>query len=172
MVWLFFSIYGWLGFTHCQPWEPVQRPPASPLRFVDTFGDRLFLQTTNGKTYCYAQGQWKTCILSPYPAKLDAAPSWLMSRFVHIPGQNLFQVVRVSLFLDTAYYGLSDDGSIWACSSTFDSFVSKLYHSGALILLLIPFAMGCWCLFIFWRIFIRHAWPVLWDWYGRGTPIK
>jgi hypothetical protein len=173
MTSMFFTMADWLGFTHCSAWFPLSDPPEKVDRFIDVFGENVYLQTNEEGIYCFQQSQWKKCMLPPYRAKLHTAPNWLVSNFISLPSQDgITQLIRANKFLDSTYYALSESGKVWACSTDFETQFAGMYHSGAIMLLVVPFGLACWSAGSFLNIFARYANPVYWDFLGRGTRIK
>lgn len=173
MLWGFLAIFDGLRFMQCPAWVPVQPPPQPPVALLGTVRNRLYIETANHLSYCLRQGQWTNCLLPPYGFQPDRAPAWLMSRFESaFPNGTASQVIRSDGFSEVIYYSLLTDKRVFSCSTNFSAEIENIFSSGLFLWLLIPMIGMIWSAISFFKIFIEHGEPTLWDFWGRGERIK
>ncbi len=167
------EIFSLLRFSRCSPWTALPSAPEKPVRLVDAFDDRVYVQAADETTYCHNAQGWRTCNMSPFPPKFVSAPEWLTARFVSIPDfGEIAQLARARTMLNVQYYALLENGNVWSCLTTIGAESENVFRSSAILLLLIPFGLACWCFYSLLMIQIRRGEPTLWDFFGRGTRIK
>ncbi|MCB9111014.1 MAG: hypothetical protein H6634_07175 [Anaerolineales bacterium] len=170
MVWIFFEIFGLLGYTHCTDWQFFESAPRGNFRIVNIVKDKIYLRSQDGTLYCTISGQWQKCSPPVFESTQEDAPIWLHSYFTLPAAQaEPIQLTRIS---SRNYFALLENGEIWSCSTNFQTESNQIVHSRAVILLVIPALIGFACFAIFMKIFIERGSPVLWDFFGRGRRVK
>jgi len=172
MLWGGLTIFNALRFLDCSSWALLPAPPQKVIHLQGVLHDEFYVKTESDKTYCFQLGQWKSCRLPPYELHSEQAPTWIMGRLSSdFHNASASQVMRVGNFSKVVYYLLLDDGQLLTCETSLRLELENMLRSGLFFWLVVPLVVLIGSIIAFGNIFIKHAHPTLWDWWGRGKKI-
>lgn len=168
------GIFSLLRFMNCPTWELFKSAPIENAVIIGAWDEQVYLQSSGSPIYCNEKDQWAACSPPVYFLSQTNAPLWFTDSFFNSPeNSKVKQLSRMEIFPTTIkYYLLSENGKIWSCTTTFSAEINRSLSSWTAIWLIIPTAIGIWCMVWFMNIFIKTGDPTLWDFFGHGEKIK
>lgn len=173
MLWGGWTIFSALRFLGCSSWSLLPATPQKVATLQGVLHGKFYVKSEGEQIYCFQLNHWTRCNLPLYELHSEQAPVWIMDRIASdFRNTSVDQAIRAGSFDEGAYYLLLDDGQILTCETSLRLELENMLRSGLFLWLLLPFVAFIWSIVAFGNIFIRHAQPTLWDWWGRGERIK
>ncbi|MBN8656205.1 MAG: hypothetical protein J0M11_10740 [Anaerolineae bacterium] len=172
-LWVFFFLYSLTGYLICPNWQVADQAPKDTAGIYTYYNETIYVQTQSGKILCNKNPGWKECSMPTYLWDREEAPEWMLQRFEIIPENQTPLREVVAIFINkTHYFALLENDQILTCSTTLPERLDRSFSSGVFLIFLLPIGTGLLSTAWWFNIFIKEGYPVIWDWWGRGKPLK